>query len=63
MLRGIDWQWENQNGENSPNPKGKVVDIREWNSKSPMSGIYVQWDNGTKNMYRLGFEGQVSFYI
>jgi E3 ubiquitin-protein ligase mind-bomb len=37
--------------------KGKVLQIQDWTAVSPRSGAYVVWDNGVKNLYRLGFEG------
>lgn len=57
VVRGIDWSWEDQDNVNL---KGKVIQIREWNQSAPLSGAYVQWENGTRNLYRLGFEGMVS---
>ena len=26
----------------------------------PRSGVFVVWDNGAKNLYRVGYEGMVS---
>ena len=40
--------------------KGKVLQIQDWTSTSPRSGAYVVWDNGVKNLYRMGYEGMVS---
>jgi len=32
---------------------------KDWNATSRKSGAYVQWENGNKNLYRLGFQGLV----
>ena len=40
--------------------KGKVTDVQDWDERSPRSAAYIIWDNGGKNMYRVGFEGMVS---
>ena len=40
--------------------KGKVTEIQDWNSTTPCSAAFVVWDNGSKNLYRVGFEGMVS---
>lgn len=62
VIRGIDWAWSEQDNKGSCS-KGKVVQIQDWNEKSKLSGAFVQWENGNKNLYRLGFEGMVSFCI
>ncbi len=43
-----------------PNHKGKVTEIQDWSSTSLRSAAYVMWDHGTKNLFRVGFEGMVS---
>lgn len=50
--------------------RGKVYDIQDWSISlgSVRSAAYVQWDNyssstGIKNLYRVGFEGMVSYTI
>lgn len=40
--------------------RGKVVDIQDWCPTAARSAAYIIWDNGTKNLYRVGFEGMVS---
>lgn len=35
-------------------------EIQDWSAASPRSAAYVIWDNGAKNLYRVGFEGMVS---
>lgn len=55
VVRGVDWQWEDQDGGNGK--KGQVTEIQDWSAASPRSAAYVLWDNGTRNLYRVGFEG------
>ncbi|KAG8227571.1 hypothetical protein J437_LFUL000671, partial [Ladona fulva] len=57
VVRGVDWQWEDQDGGNGR--RGKVNEIQDWSAASPRSAAYVIWDNGAKNLYRVGFEGMV----
>ena len=57
VVRGVDWQWEDQDGGNQR--RGKVTEIQDWSAASPRSAAYVIWDNGAKNLYRVGFEGMV----
>lgn len=59
VVRGVDWQWEDQDGGNGR--RGKVHDLQDWSAASPRSAAYVVWDNGSKNLYRVGFEGMVMF--
>ena len=56
MVRGVDWQWEEQDKDGQ---KGRVLEIRDWNKNSYQSAAYVQWDDGTKNLYRVGVNGMV----
>lgn len=56
VIRGVDWQWEDQDGGNGR--RGKVTEIQDWSAASPRSAAYVIWDTGAKNLYRVGFEGQ-----
>lgn len=37
-----------------------MTEIQDWSAASPRSAAYVMWDNGAKNLYRVGFEGMVS---
>ena len=55
MIRGVDWQWEDQDGGNGR--RGKVTEIQDWSAASPRSAGYVIWDTSAKNLYRVGFEG------
>lgn len=57
VVRGVDWQWEDQDGGNGR--RGKVSEIQDWAAQSPRSAAYVLWDIGTKNLYRSGYEGMV----
>ena len=57
VVRGVDWQWEDQDGGNGR--RGKVTEIQDWSAASPRSAAYVIWDNSAKNLYRVGFEGMV----
>lgn len=43
-----------------PPPPPQVTEIQDWSAASPHSAAYVLWDNGAKNLYRVGFEGMVS---
>jgi E3 ubiquitin-protein ligase mind-bomb len=61
VVRGVDWQWEDQDGGNGR--RGKVNEIQDWSAASPRSAAYVVWDNGAKNLYRVGFEGMVSVVL
>ncbi|KAF4517390.1 hypothetical protein B566_EDAN007642 [Ephemera danica] len=61
VVRGVDWQWEDQDGGNGR--RGKVNDIQDWSAASPRSAAYVVWDNGAKNLYRVGFEGMADLKV
>lgn len=58
VVRGVDWQWGDQD-KSSGQKGGLVLEIRDWNKSSFLSAAYVQWDDGVKNLYRLGFKGMV----
>ncbi|XP_071837816.1 E3 ubiquitin-protein ligase MIB1-like [Apostichopus japonicus] len=55
IVRGVDWEWEDQDGGNGR--RGRVADVQDWSALSPRSAAYIIWDNGSKNLYRLGYEG------
>ncbi|XP_055349555.1 E3 ubiquitin-protein ligase MIB1-like isoform X2 [Paramacrobiotus metropolitanus] len=55
VVRGVDWQWEDQDGGNGK--RGKLTEIQDWSAASPRSAAYVVWEHGGKNLYRVGFEG------
>ena len=61
MIRGVDWQWEDQDGGNGR--RGKVTEVQDWSAASPRSAAYVIWDTGAKNLYRVGFEGQADLKV
>ncbi|XP_011178209.2 E3 ubiquitin-protein ligase mind-bomb isoform X1 [Zeugodacus cucurbitae] len=61
VVRGVDWQWEDQDG--GVLRRGKVNEIQDWSSASPRSAAYVVWDNGAKNLYRVGFEGMADLKV
>lgn len=55
VVRGVDWQWEDQDGGNGK--RGKLTELQDWSASSPRSAAYILWDHGGKNLYRVGFEG------
>ncbi|XP_070491410.1 E3 ubiquitin-protein ligase mind-bomb-like isoform X1 [Chironomus tepperi] len=61
VVRGVDWQWEDQDGGNGR--RGKVIEIQDWAATSPRSAAYVCWDNGAKNLYRVGYEGMADLKV
>lgn len=61
VVRGVDWQWEDQDGGNGR--RGKVIEIQDWAASSPRSAAYVCWDNGAKNLYRVGYEGMADLKV
>ncbi|XP_046961355.1 E3 ubiquitin-protein ligase MIB1 [Vanessa cardui] len=61
VVRGVDWQWEDQDGGNGR--RGKVNEVQDWSAASPRSAAYVVWDNGSKNLYRVGFEGMADLKV
>lgn len=61
VVRGVDWQWEDQDG--GVGRRGKVNEIQDWSAASPRSAAYVVWDNGAKNLYRVGFEGMADLKV
>ncbi|KAL3868374.1 hypothetical protein ACJMK2_041187 [Sinanodonta woodiana] len=61
VVRGVDWQWEDQDGGNGR--RGKVTEIQDWSAASPRSAAYVLWDNVSKNLYRVGFEGMADLKV
>nr|CAI5828603.1 unnamed protein product [Callosobruchus analis] len=61
VVRGVDWQWEDQDG--GIGRRGKVQEIQDWSAASPRSAAYIVWDNGSKNLYRVGFEGMADLKV
>ena len=33
--------------------------VQDWSASTPQSAAYVVWDNGVKNLYRMGVDGMV----
>ncbi|XP_076805561.1 E3 ubiquitin-protein ligase MIB1-like isoform X1 [Clavelina lepadiformis] len=61
VVRGVDWQWEEQDGGNGR--KGKVTKIQDWTSQHLRSAAYVLWDVGAKNLYRVGYSGMMDLKV
>nr|CAB3263829.1 E3 ubiquitin-protein ligase MIB1 [Phallusia mammillata] len=61
VVRGVDWQWEDQDGGNGR--KGKVTKVQDWTSQNLRSAAYVLWDVGAKNLYRVGYEGMMDLKV
>ncbi|XP_023313417.1 E3 ubiquitin-protein ligase MIB1 isoform X2 [Trichogramma pretiosum] len=61
VVRGVDWQWEDQDGGNGR--RGKVNEIQDWSATSPRSAAYVIWDNSAKNLYRVGYQGMADLKV
>lgn len=40
-----------------------MTEIQDWSAASPRSAAYVIWDNGAKNLYRVGFEGMADLKV
>ena len=56
VVRGIDWQWGDQDKNCT---KGKVIEVQNWNKDSFYSAVFVEWENGIRNLYRMGYKGMV----
>ena len=57
-------RWSRQEGQNyrrvgnfRPLKITRCKEIQSWNSSKPRSAAYVLWDNGERNLYRIGFDG------
>ncbi|PAA50284.1 hypothetical protein BOX15_Mlig014167g1 [Macrostomum lignano] len=61
VVRGVDWQWEDQDGGSGK--RGKVTEVQDWCPDAPRSAAYVLWDSGVKNLYRVGYEGMVDLRV
>ncbi|CAH1773486.1 unnamed protein product [Owenia fusiformis] len=56
VVRGPDWKWGNQ--DEGEGHLGTVVEIgKPGSSTSPDKTVVVQWDNGTRTNYRVGYQG------
>ncbi|KAG7393228.1 E3 ubiquitin-protein ligase mib1 [Phytophthora pseudosyringae] len=61
VVRGPDWKWSNQDGENGS--LGTVERISTWGGVKG-SGVTVRWDTNQRvNTYRWGAEGCYDLYI
>ena len=36
-----------------------MLQVQDWSASTPQSAAYVVWDNGVKNLYRMGVDGIV----
>ena len=36
-----------------------MLQVQDWSASTPQSTAYVVWDNGVKNLYRMGVDGMV----
>ena len=36
-----------------------MLQVQDWSASTPQSAAYVVWDNGVKNLYRMGVDGMV----
>lgn len=57
VVRGRDWEWNDQDGGDGC--QGRVVDLVTPAAHSARSTVKVEWQNGFKNVYRVGFKGKV----
>ncbi|KAK7485776.1 hypothetical protein BaRGS_00022957 [Batillaria attramentaria] len=57
VVRGTDWEWKDQDG--GEGNEGRVLDLVTPAATSARSTVKVEWKNGFKNMYRVGFKGKV----
>ncbi|KAG5886403.1 hypothetical protein JTB14_030762 [Gonioctena quinquepunctata] len=62
IVRGPDWAWENQDG--GEGNVGTVCEIgRTGTVGSPDKTVVVQWDNGSRTNYRVGYEGKYDLRV
>lgn len=40
-----------------------MLEIQDWAAASPRSAAYICWDNGAKNLYRVGYEGMADLKV
>ena len=60
VVRGPDWDWDNQDG--GSNSIGQVTDVRGWEMESFRSVVSVTWQSAGTNVYRVGHKGKVRQY-
>ncbi|KAJ8920592.1 hypothetical protein NQ315_004731 [Exocentrus adspersus] len=62
IVRGPDWSWENQDG--GEGHVGTVCEIgKSGTVGSPDKTVVVQWDNGTRTNYRVGYLGKFDLRV
>ncbi|KAL1497179.1 hypothetical protein ABEB36_008179 [Hypothenemus hampei] len=65
VIRGPDWCWDNQDG--GEGFVGTVCEIgmpsKLVATKSPDKTLVVQWDNGTRSNYRVGYMGKYDLRV
>ncbi|XP_072378782.1 E3 ubiquitin-protein ligase MIB2 isoform X1 [Diabrotica undecimpunctata] len=61
VVRGPDWCWNNQDG--GEGHVGTVCEIGEPGNVSPEKTVVVQWDNGTRTNYRVGYLGKYDLRV
>uniref|UniRef100_A0A2K6SFD8 MIB/HERC2 domain-containing protein n=1 Tax=Saimiri boliviensis boliviensis TaxID=39432 RepID=A0A2K6SFD8_SAIBB len=56
VVRGVDWKWGQQDG--GEGGVGMVVELgRHGSPSTPDRTVVVQWDQGTRTNYRVGYQG------
>lgn len=62
VVRGPDWRWNDQDG--GEGNLGTVVEVGKTGSNtSPEKTVIVQWDNGARTNYRMGYHGAYDLLI
>ncbi|XP_059173149.1 E3 ubiquitin-protein ligase MIB2-like [Physella acuta] len=61
VVRGPDWSWQNQDG--GVGHVGTVVKVNGGGSGKPEQTVDVVWDNGQKNMYRIGINDKFDLLV
>jgi len=57
VVRGDDWQWQNQDG--GEGSVGTVVEVGgQGSSKNPNNTVVVVWDSGVRANYRAGHDSK-----
>lgn len=69
VQRGADWRWGNQDIDEHRNQMiGKIIETKHFSVAGETStdfnrisdypdAVRVEWENGSKNLYRYGFKG------
>lgn len=62
VVRGPDWRWNDQDG--GEGNLGTVVEVgKSGSNTSPEKTVIVQWDNGARTNYRMGYHGAYDLLI